>query len=49
LAPPALGCFLSFVTGVGAFTTIYLTPLFLGYVRDVSAIELRDDRPIGIK
>ena len=27
----ALGCLLSFITGVGIFTTIYLTPLFLGY------------------
>jgi DHA2 family multidrug resistance protein len=33
----ALGCILSFVTGVGIFTTIYLTPLFLGYVRGYSA------------
>ena len=33
----ALGCLLSFVTGVGMFTTIYLTPLFLGYVRGFSA------------
>jgi MFS transporter, DHA2 family, multidrug resistance protein len=33
----ALGCFLSFVTGVGVFSTIYLTPLFLGYVRGFSA------------
>jgi DHA2 family multidrug resistance protein len=33
----ALGCLLSFVTGVGIFTTIYLTPLFLGYVRGYSA------------
>ena len=33
----ALGCLLSFVTGVGIFTTIYLTPLFLGYVRGFSA------------
>ena len=33
----ALGCFLSFVTGVGIFTTIYLTPLFLGYIRGYSA------------
>ena len=32
-----LGCLLSFVTGVGIFTTIYLTPLFLGYVRGYSA------------
>ena len=31
------GCLLSFVTGVGIFTTIYLTPLFLGYVRGYSA------------
>ncbi len=33
----ALGCFLSFVTGIGIFTTIYLTPLFLGYTRGFSA------------
>ncbi len=33
----ALGCFLSFITGLGIFTTIYLTPLFLGYVRGYSA------------
>jgi DHA2 family multidrug resistance protein len=33
----AIGCFLSFVTGVGIFSTIYLTPLFLGYVRGFSA------------
>ena len=33
----ALGCFLSFVAGIGIFTTIYLTPLFLGYVRGFSA------------
>lgn len=33
----ALGCLLSFVTGVGMFSTIYLTPLFLGYVRGFSA------------
>ena len=26
----ALGCLLSFVTGIGIFTTIFLTPLFLG-------------------
>jgi DHA2 family multidrug resistance protein len=25
----ALGCFFSFVTGIGIFATIYLTPLFL--------------------
>ena len=33
----ALGCILSFVTGIGIFTTIYLTPLFLGYIRGYSA------------
>jgi DHA2 family multidrug resistance protein len=32
-----LGCLLSFVTGVGIFSTIFLTPLFLGYVRGYSA------------
>jgi MFS transporter, DHA2 family, multidrug resistance protein len=32
-----LGCIMSFVTGVGVFATIYLTPLFLGYVRGFSA------------
>jgi len=32
-----LGCLVSFVTGIGIFTTIYLTPLFLGYVRGFSA------------
>jgi DHA2 family multidrug resistance protein len=32
-----LGCILSFVTGIGIFATIYLTPLFLGYVRGYSA------------
>jgi DHA2 family multidrug resistance protein len=32
-----LGCLLSFITGIGIFTTIYLTPLFLGYVRGFSA------------
>jgi MFS transporter, DHA2 family, multidrug resistance protein len=35
----SLGCFLSFVTGIGIFSTIYLTPLFLGYVRGFSAWE----------
>ena len=32
-----VGCILSFVTGIGIFSTIYLTPLFLGYVRGFSA------------
>ena len=31
---------LSFVTGVGIFTTIYLTPLFLDYVRGFSAWQI---------
>ena len=34
-----LGCILSFITGIGIFATIYLTPLFLGYVRGFSAIQ----------
>jgi MFS transporter, DHA2 family, multidrug resistance protein len=33
----ALGCILSFITGIAIFSTIYLTPLFLGYVRGFSA------------
>jgi MFS transporter, DHA2 family, multidrug resistance protein len=33
----SLGCALSFVTGMGIFAPIYLTPLFLGYVRGFSA------------
>ncbi len=36
----AVGCFLSFVTGIGIFTTIYLTPLFLGYTRGFSAYQI---------
>ena len=35
-----LGCFFSFVTGMGMFATIYLTPLFLGRVRGFSALEI---------
>ncbi|MBV8156648.1 MAG: DHA2 family efflux MFS transporter permease subunit, partial [Dyella sp.] len=33
----ALGSFFSFITGIGLFATIYLTPLFLGRVRGYSA------------
>lgn len=33
----AVGSLLSFITGIGIFSTIYLTPLFLGYVRGFSA------------
>jgi DHA2 family multidrug resistance protein len=36
----ALGCFFSFVTGIGIFATIYLTPLFLARVRGFSAWEI---------
>jgi DHA2 family multidrug resistance protein len=36
----ALGCFFSFVTGIGLFATIYLTPLFLGAVRGYSASQI---------
>jgi DHA2 family multidrug resistance protein len=36
----ALGCFFSFMTGVGIFATIYLTPLFLGRVRGFSALDI---------
>jgi DHA2 family multidrug resistance protein len=35
-----LGCILSFITGVTIFSTIYLTPLFLGYVRGYSAWQI---------
>jgi len=36
----ALGCFFSFMSGVGMFATIYLTPLFLGQVRGFSALDI---------
>jgi DHA2 family multidrug resistance protein len=36
----ALGCFFSFITGIGIFATIYLTPLFLGTVRGFSALQI---------
>jgi len=35
-----LGSILSFLTGVGIFATIFLTPLFLGYVRGYSAWQI---------
>jgi MFS transporter, DHA2 family, multidrug resistance protein len=35
-----LGCFFSFVTGIGIFATIFLTPLFLGRVRGFSALQI---------
>jgi DHA2 family multidrug resistance protein len=36
----ALGCMFSFITGIGIFATIYLTPLFLGRVRGYSALDI---------
>ena len=36
----ALGSLFSFVTGIGLFATIYLTPLFLGRVRGYSALQI---------
>lgn len=36
----SIGCLTSFVTGIGIFTTIYMTPLFLGYVRGYSAWQI---------
>ncbi len=35
-----IGCILSFITGIGIFSTIYLTPLFLAYVRGFSAWQI---------
>jgi DHA2 family multidrug resistance protein len=35
-----IGSILSFMTGVGIFATIFLTPLFLGYVRGYSAWQI---------
>lgn len=36
----ALGCFFSFITGIGIFATIYLTPLFLARVRGFEALDI---------
>ncbi|WGJ16534.1 DHA2 family efflux MFS transporter permease subunit [Methylocapsa sp. D3K7] len=36
----SLGCFFSFVTGIGLFSTIYLTPLFLARVRGFDAVHI---------
>jgi DHA2 family multidrug resistance protein len=36
----SLGCWFSFVTGVGIFGTVYLTPLFLGRVRGLDALQI---------
>jgi hypothetical protein len=39
----SVGCFLSFVTGIGIFSTIYLTPLFLGCFRGFSVADRNRD------
>lgn len=36
----SLGCFFSFVTGIGLFSTVYLTPLFLARVRGFDALQI---------
>lgn len=36
----ALGCFFSFVTGIGIFSTVYLTPVFLAHVRGFNALDI---------
>lgn len=36
----ALGCLFSFITGIGIFATIYLTPLFLGRVRGYGPLDI---------
>lgn len=36
----AIGCFLSFVFGVGLFGSVYLMPVFLGFVRDHGAFGI---------
>ncbi|WP_430240342.1 DHA2 family efflux MFS transporter permease subunit [Providencia rettgeri] len=35
-----LGCFFSFAGGVGIFSTVYLTPVFLGQVKGFSAVDI---------
>lgn len=42
LADPtfAIGCFLSFVLGIGLFGSTYMMPVFLAYVRDHDALEI---------
>ena len=36
----AIGCLLSFTLGIGLFGSVYLMPVFLGFVRDHSALEI---------
>lgn len=36
----SLGCFFSFITGVGIFSSVYLTPVFLARARGFSALQI---------
>jgi DHA2 family multidrug resistance protein len=36
----AIGCALSFLAGIGIFASVYLMPVFLGFVREHSAYEI---------
>ena len=36
----AIGCFLSFVFGIGLFGSVYLMPVFLGFIRDHGAFGI---------
>jgi DHA2 family multidrug resistance protein len=36
----AIGCLLSFVLGIGLYGQVYMMPVFLGFVRDHSAMEI---------
>src|SRR6516164_5610190 len=36
----SIGCFLSFVLGIGLFGSVYLMPVFLAYVRGHHALEI---------
>jgi DHA2 family multidrug resistance protein len=36
----AIGCFLSFIFGIGLFGSVYLMPVFLGFVRDHGAFAI---------
>lgn len=36
----AIGCWLSFVFGIGLFGSVYLMPVFLGFVRDYGAFAI---------
>jgi DHA2 family multidrug resistance protein len=36
----AVGCLLSFITGIGIFVTVFLTPLFLARVRGLDSLQI---------